>query len=299
MSGTAAPEVWDVKRLLEWTSAFFARKGLDAPRLSAEMLLGHVLGLERIKLYTSFDRALTPEELATFRDLVRRAGEGEPVQYLVGVAHFYSLELDVSPAVLIPRPDTETLVEAALRQMKLESRTREPLRALDLCTGSGAIAVALAKNLPAAQVIATDLSPDAAAVARQNVEKLSLGERVEVREGDLFAPVADEPPFDLIACNPPYIPAGDLAALDRNVRNYEPHLALDGGPDGLEVFRRLLADSPAKLVPEGRLYAEMQYDQGPALKELAEGNEAWDEVRIARDLEGRDRVLCLRRRAKP
>ena len=288
---TAATEVWNVKRLLEWTSGFFSRKGLDSPRPSAEMLLGHVLGLERIKLYTNFDRVLLDDELARFRDLVRRAGENEPVQYLVGVAHFYSLELEVDKSVLIPRPDTETLVEAVLRTAKLEGKTSEPLRLLDLCTGSGAIALALAKNLPAATVLASDVSPGAASVAKKNAEKLGLSERVSVAEGDLFDAAEGAAPFDVVTCNPPYIPTKSLASLDANVRDHEPHLALDGGEDGLDLFRRLLAEAPAHLVDGGRLFAEMQFDQGPALRELAEASGAWTDVRIERDLAGHDRVI--------
>ncbi len=293
----AVADAWDVKRLLEWTTAFFARKSIDAPRVSAEMILGHVLSLERIRLYTQIDRALTAQELAAFRDLVKRAGEHEPVQYLVGKAHFFSLELAVSPAVLIPRPDTETLVDAVLRRLKLEGKSHEPLRVLDLFTGSGAIAVALAKHLPAAMFVATDISAEAATVAKNNADTLGVGARVDVRVGDLFEPVAGEMPFDVITANPPYVPSGDIARLDRNVRDYEPHLALDGGPDGLDAFHRLLREAPAHLTIGGRLYAEMQFDQAATLKGLAEASGAWVNVQVERDLAGHERALILTRPA--
>ena len=290
-------EVWTVRRLLEWTGGFFARKGVDAPRLAAEQLLAHVLRLPRIQLYVNHDRELSAAELATFRDLVRRAGEHEPVQYLTGVAHFYNLELAVTPAVLIPRPDTETLVETAVRHLKLatDTGTEQTLRVADLCTGSGAVAVAMARQLPNARVIAVDVSAEAAAVARRNVGALGLSGQVDVRVGDLFAPLAGERPFDVITANPPYIPTADLAKLDRNVRDYEPRLALDGGPDGLVFHRRLLAEAPAHLMPGGRLFIEMQFDQGPPLRELAEAAGGWADVQVLRDFAGHERVLLARR----
>ena len=294
-AATPAADVWTVRRLLDWTAADLERRAVDAPTLSAQMLLGHVLGLSRIELYTHFDRPLTGEERDRFRGLVQRAREHEPVQYLVGSAGFYGLDLDVSPSVLIPRPETETLVEAALTSLKNAGRSDAELRVLDLCTGSGAIALALASHLPKATVIASDLSEDAAAVARANASKLGLSERVDVRVGDLFLAVADEPPFDLIACNPPYIPSAEVDRLDRNVRDYEPRLALDGGANGLDVIHRLLADAPAHLVAGGLLLAEMQFDQGPTLRGLAEASGDWDEVDVLKDLSRQPRVLLLRR----
>src|SRR5688500_1432796 len=203
----AGTEIWTVGRLLEWTGAFFARRNVDSPRLAAELLLAHVLRMPRIQLYVHHGRALAPAELAAFRDLVRRAGEHEPVQYLTGVAHFFGLELVVTRDVLIPRPDTETLVEAVLRHLKLASDTgtEQTLRIADLCTGSGAIALALASRLKSARVIATDLSEPTAAVARDNARRLGLAEQVDVRTGDLFEPLGGEAPFHVITANPPYI----------------------------------------------------------------------------------------------
>ena len=290
-------EAWTVKRLLDWTGEFLGRKGVASPRLAAELLLGHVLELPRIGLYTSHDRELSADELAGFRGLVKRAAEHEPVQYLTGRVHFYNLEFHVSPAVLIPRPDTETLVENAVRHLKLAADTgvEQPLRVLDLCTGSGCVAVTLAKQLPTANVVAVDVSEAAAAVARQNVDLLGVIDRVDVRVGDLFAPVAGELPFSVVVANPPYIPSGDIAALDRNVRDYEPRLALDGGADGLDLHRRILAAAPDHLIGGGRLFVEMQFDQGPRLREIASASGDWADVQTLRDFEGRERVLYAKR----
>src|SRR4051812_14572327 len=198
MSTPSGP--WTVRRLLEWTSSFFTRKGVDAPRLSAELLLAHVLDCPRIKLYTDYERALADADRARLRDLVQRAGEHEPIAYLTARAHFFNLEFEVTRDTLIPRPDTETLVENVIQTVRRQMVLDAP-RVLDLCTGSGCIAAAVAHSLKTAVVIATEISPAAAAVARRNAERLGLAGRVTVLEGDLFAPlgtIIDPQPFDLI-----------------------------------------------------------------------------------------------------
>ena len=289
---------WTIRRLLEWTPGFFTKRGVDQPRLSAELLLAHVLDCPRIQLYTQYDRVLDEWPLTAFRDLVRRAGEQEPIAYLTGRAHFYTLEMEVTPDVLIPRPDTETLVENVAQTVRHQPGLEAP-RVLDLCTGSGCIAIAIARHLKAATVLATDASAAAAAVARRNVDRHKLADRVTVAVGDLFDPIADvvDPrPFDLIVSNPPYIPTDQIAALDRSVRDYEPHLALDGGPDGLTVHRRILAKAVDHLAPGGRVFLEIAFDQGPAIRALADGLPAYDDVRLLKDLVGHDRVLTARRR---
>lgn len=291
-------DAWTIRRLLEWTTAFFERKEVDSPRLSAELLLGHVLAAPRIKLYTEYERVLDEAVLARFRDLVRRASEHEPIAYLTGRAHFFSLEFEVTPDVLIPRPDTETIVEHVLQQVRFTPGLEVP-RVLDLCTGSGCIAAAIAHHLKAAAVLAIDLSEAAIAVARRNVERLGLAERVLLAVGDLYGPLEAQitaAPFDLIVSNPPYIPSAAVGKLDRNVRDYEPRQALDGGRDGLEVVRRVVAGAPARLQPGGRLYVEIQFDQGEAAKQIA-ADAGLVEVRILRDHAGNDRVLHARRAA--
>jgi release factor glutamine methyltransferase len=291
------PEAWTVRRILEWTSGYFTRKGIDAPRLSAELLLSHVLSAPRIKLYTEYDRSLTDDQLSRMRSLVQRAAEEEPIAYLTGRAHFFNLEFEVTRDVLIPRPETETLVENVLQTARHQPGMESP-RVIDLCTGSGCIAAALAQNLKSSTVVATDISPAAVAVARRNMERLGLGERVIVKEGDLFEPLGrmvDVQPFHLIVANPPYIRTVDVPALDRSVREYEPLQALDGGLDGLVLHRRILDEAPLRLIPGGRIYLEIGFDQGPLAREVAAGYPACDEVRILKDFGGRDRVLTARR----
>ncbi|HSI37371.1 MAG TPA: peptide chain release factor N(5)-glutamine methyltransferase [Tepidisphaeraceae bacterium] len=284
---------WTVRKTLEWTSGFFARKQVDSPRLSAELLLAHVLGCPRIQLYTNYERALADADRAKLRDLVTRAGEQEPIAYLTGRAHFFNLEFDVTRDVLIPRPDTETLVENAVQTLNRQMVLDVP-RVLDLCTGSGCVAAAIAKHVKTAVVVATDISEKAVDVARKNVERLGLAARVEVRHGDLFDPIRDmvDPmPFDVIVANPPYIPSAQIAALDRSVREYEPTTALDGGPDGLDLHRRILAQAPERLTRNGRIFLEIAFDQGPLARDVAAGFEAFEDVRILKDHAGHDRVV--------
>ena len=291
---------WTVRRLLEWTPGFFGKKGVDSPRLSAELLLSHVLSVPRIKLYTDYDKTVGEPMLSRFRDLVKRAADHEPIAYLTGRAHFFSLEIIVTRDVLIPRPDTETLVENVLQTVRHQPGLEAP-RVLDLCTGSGCVAVALAKNLKAPTIVAIDLSPAAAAVAKQNVEALKLTDRVTVETGDLFEPISklvDAAPFHLIVANPPYIRSADVADLDRSVRAFEPKLALDGGPDGLAIHRRILAKAPNHLEPGGLVFLEIAFDQGDAAKEMAEAFPAFENVRVLRDLGRNDRVLAMQLKSK-
>jgi release factor glutamine methyltransferase len=291
-------ERWTVRRLLEWTAAFFTRKGVDSPRLSAELLLSHVLSVPRIKLYTDYERPLTEPELAEYRDLVKRAGEEEPIAYLTGKAPFFNLEFEVTRDVLIPRPDTETLVENVLQTARIQTGLEAP-RVLDLCTGSGCIACAIARHLKNATVLATDISPAAVAVARRNVGRLKLADRVTVEQGDLFEPLAtavDARPFDLIVSNPPYIPTAQVPKLDRSVKDYEPLTALDGGPDGLALHRRILEGAGDRLVPGGRIYLEIAFDQGELAKEVAAEYPDFEDFRILKDYGGNDRVLTARRK---
>ena len=288
---------WTVRRLLEWTTGFFKRKEIDPARLSAELLLAHVLNVARIKLYTDYERVLSEKNLAAFRELVRRASEQEPIAYLTGKAHFFNLEFDVNRDVLIPRPDTETLVEHVLQLARNQAGFEAP-RVLDLCTGSGCIAAAIAFHLKSAIVTATEISPAAVAIARKNIDRLGLTGRVVVEEGDLFEPLSrmvEAQPFNLIVSNPPYIPNGQIETLDRSVKDYEPIQALDGGLDGLAFHRRILSEAPNRLLPGGRIYLEIAFDQGPQALSLAEEHATLDDVRILKDFGRRDRVLTARR----
>jgi len=289
---------WTVRRILEWTSGFFTRKSVDAPRLSAELLLAHVLNVPRIKLYTDYERVLAERDLAAFRALVQRAGEQEPIAYLTGKAYFFNLEFEVGPGVLIPRPDTETLVENVL-QLARNTPGFEAPRVLDLCTGSGCIAAAIAQRLKNAVVTAIDKSEKAVAIARRNVERLGLNDRITVEQGDLYEPLSrmvDVAPFDLIVSNPPYVPTSHMERLDRNVRDYEPPEALNGGIDGLVLHRLILEGAAERLLPGGRIYLEIGWEQGPASREAASHHTEFDDVRVLKDYAGHDRVLTARRK---
>ncbi len=252
---------WTTLAVLDWTTQRFTEAGIAAARLEAQLLLAHVLGCSRVQLYTGFDKPLGEQELARYREQIKRRLGGEPVAYLLGEQEFWGLPFYVDASVLVPRPDTETVIEVA---RALRADPAAPCRVLDLCTGSGAIAISLAKELPGAQVVATEVSPEAAAVARRNAERNALADRVEVRVGDLFAPAAGER-FDLIVANPPYIATAVLATLAPEVRR-EPSIALDGGPDGLAFYDRICAAATAHLLPGGAIVLEHGYDQADAVR---------------------------------
>jgi release factor glutamine methyltransferase len=280
-------EIWTVLRVLQWTQGRFSERGLRTPRLDAEVLLAHVLGKDRVGLYTHFDQPLKAEELTQYRELIKRRLAGEPVAYLVGKREFRSLELEVDARVLVPRPETETVIDVAL---ELLGEADAP-RIVDVGTGSGAIALALAKAKPQAVVRAVDRSPEAAEVARKNAERLGLP--VEVRVGDLLDPVGPDAPFDLIASNPPYIPSGEIPSLPPEVRK-EPMLALDGGPDGLAVIGRLVPAAFALLAPGGSLVLELGAGQAPRVQEILRGA-GFVDVGARTDLAQIERVVFGRR----
>ncbi|HZL33965.1 MAG TPA: peptide chain release factor N(5)-glutamine methyltransferase [Tepidisphaeraceae bacterium] len=289
---------WTVRKILEWTTSYFKRKEVFQPRLSAEQLLAHILNFPRIRLYTEYERAMGDQELAAYKALVQRAAEDEPIAYLTGRAPFFSIEIDITRDVLIPRPDTETLVENVLQLFRHQPGMETP-RVLDLCTGSGCIAAAIACHRKNTTVLATEISAPAAAVARANMDRLKLADRVTVLEGDLFEPLSrtvDARPFDVIVSNPPYIPTAQIASLDRSVKDYEPTEALDGGADGLDFHRRILAEAPARLMPGGRVFLEIAFDQGEAAALLAGGQPELEEVLLLKDAGGRERVLMARRK---
>jgi release factor glutamine methyltransferase len=276
-------ETWTVRKVLTWTTGHFEKKDVDAPRLTAELLLGHVLGCSRVRLYVDLDRPLSAEELATYRGLINRRVQGEPTQYLVGEKHFYNRTFVVDERVLIPRPETELLVDEVLQHLPLKT----PSRVLDLCTGSGCIALSIAAERPYASVWAVDVSRDALEVARLNAERLGVGPRVTLREGDLFGGLPEDARFDVIVSNPPYVATGELAGLQREVQR-EPRLALDGGGDGLDLVRRLVAEAPGWLRPGGHLAMEIGENQGPATLALLR-SAGFEDARIVRDLERHDR----------
>ncbi len=284
------PQSWTIGGLLDWTARYLAKKGSEFPRLDTEVLLAHALGCRRIELYTRYEEPASEEARARFRDLVRRRVEGCPVAYLVSRKEFYGLEFEVSPAVLIPRPDSEFVVLECLRLAKALATPR----VLDIGTGSGNLAVTVAQQHKGAQVTAVDLSPEAVAVATRNAARHSVAERVRFLLGDLFGPLAPGERFDFILSNPPYIAHEDIPQLPPGVRDYEPHLALDGGSGGYAVFDRLIAGAPEYLVPGGSLIVEIGSPQeGPARQRIL-AHPGYELAPTIHDGSGHPRVLHAR-----
>jgi len=282
-----------VGRLLSWTTDYLQKHGSASPRLDAEVLLAHVLECKRIELYTSYDAAAAEDVRARYRELIKRRAAGTPVAYLVGHREFYSLDFEVTPDVLIPRPETEHLVVEALDCAKQLAAHRDghPLRIVDVGTGSGCVAVALARHFPAASIVAVDISSAALDVARRNVQRHGLADRIELVEGDLLDQIA--PPVDMILSNPPYVTESEYAALDPTVREHEPRLALVADQQGWGVIDRLLDQARTRLADQGYLLLEVS----PMLAEQAAdriGN-AWEIRKITKDLAGLPRVLTLQR----
>ena len=281
---------WTIGRLLDWTTRFLQQKGSESPRLDSEVLLAHALGCKRIELYTRHMVEAPEQGRQRFRELVRQRIEGCPVAYLVGRKEFFSLEFEVNRAVLIPRPDTECVVDECLRWAK---GMAEPA-ILDIGTGSGCLAVAVAKHHKTARVTAVDISPEALAVASRNAGKHGVAERIRFLQGDLFASVPAGERFDFILSNPPYIPHDDIAKLPPGVRDYEPHQALDGGADGFAVFDRLIAEAPAHLKPDGYLLIEIGAPQEGPARERIERHTGYELAKTIHDGSGHPRVLMAR-----
>lgn len=288
---------WTIKKLLEWTADYFGQVPLAQPRLAAEILLSHVLGCQRIDLYVQFDRCPEPAQLSKFRNLVKRAAEQEPVAYLTGKAHFFSLEIDVSPAVLIPRPETEVLAAGAIDFCRHETN-RPTVDVLDLCTGSGCIAIAIAANVVETQIVAVDISPEALEVAQTNVAKHDLQGRVTLLKSDLFETIDQWPKgiFDLMVSNPPYISEQEGKKLPRNVQDFEPVAALLAGEDGLDMIRRIVNDTERYLADDGALMIEMAYDQSERVLTLFENADYLTDIESIKDNLGHKRVVKGRKK---
>jgi release factor glutamine methyltransferase len=287
---TPRAESWTVRKLVNWATEDFRSRGFDSPRLDAELLLGHALQKTRIEIILEGDRPLEPQELDCFRELVKRRRSGEPTAYLLGSREFYGTAFLVDKNVLIPRPDTELLVETALE--KTQDRLAEG-RALDICTGSGCVAVAFALKRRGWNVTGVDLSEAAIEVARKNAAAAGLFTAIDFRAGDLFAPINPDEKAHLITANPPYIPSDIIPTLDLGIRGFEPHLALDGGLDGLDVTRRLIVEATQHLFSGGVLAFEIGYDQGPIAAELLR-QQGFSDVEIRKDYGKNDRVVCGR-----
>lgn len=286
-AGAPAADPWSVGRLLNWTTDYFKKRGVESARLDTEVLLAFALGWQRVQLYTRYEDEVSPAVRGSFRELVRRRAEGTPVAYLVGRKEFYSLPLRVTPDVLIPRPDSEFVVVEFLGVMK----GVDSPRCVDVGTGSGCLALACVHEHPTAEFLAIDMSAEALAVARANAETLGLSKRVTFVEGNLLDGVAGRGPFDIILSNPPYIPTGDLAGLEVGVRDYEPRLALDGGDDGLKVVAPLIEQAVTLLKPGGHLILEIGYDQEVAVRGLLQAHPGLSLAPTVRDHANHPRVL--------
>lgn len=278
-------ELWTIGRILKWTEQYFKEKGIESPRLDAEVLLSHILGRERIYLYVHFDEPLEPAELARYREAIKQRVQRVPVAYIIGEKEFMGLTFKVTADTLVPRPDTEILVQAAVERLRARGETP---RFADIGTGSGAICLSILHFLPKAQADTVDISPAARAVAEENAAALEVADRVTFHTGDLLAPLAGQC-YDAILSNPPYIPDGDIAALAPEVRLKEPRTALAGGKDGLDFYRRLTADAPAHLKDGGFLAVEVGIHQAAPVAALAVP--AFSRTEILKDYAGIERVV--------
>ena len=288
-----AERVWTIQDLLAWTTDFFRMGGIDTPRLDAEVLLAEVLHRDRMYLYVHFDEPLEPAELAAFRGYVKERGRHVPIAYILGRREFMGLPFRVTRDTLIPRPDTEILAQFAVDTLRARaSAGMEELRFADIGTGTGAIALSVLHHadVPGLHADVVDISPGAAAVARENAAQLGLAEKCTVQEGDLLAPLAGRS-YDMILSNPPYIPAADIAGLMTDVRTYEPHLALDGGADGLDFYRRIMADAPVMLKAGGAIAIEVGIGQAADVAALAEQHPRIVRTELKKDLAGVERVV--------
>ena len=293
-----AAQPWTIKRVLDWTSGYLERKGDEHPRLSAEWLLANVCGLSRVELYVNFDKPLEAGELDAMHAAIERRAAGEPLQYVTGEMPFRHIVLKCERGVLIPRPETEVLVDAALEGVDAAAEKSDegagPVRVLEVGTGTGCIALSIASERPGALVTATDLSPRAVELAARNREALGLEEAVDVIECDLATGVSPDlmGSFSVLVSNPPYIPTQVLRdEVPAEVADFEPELALDGGDDGLDVFRRLVELAPEALAPGGMLAVELFEGALDAAADLVRAQGGWGSVEVREDLTRRPRVL--------
>ena len=267
---------------------------VENARLDAEVLLRHVIGIDKAQLYLRIDEAINAEAEQQFWELLQRRARREPLAYITGQKEFWSLDFSVTPDVLIPRPETELLVDAVLERMRQRLKSRAKI--IDLGTGSGAIAVCLAKKLPEAQISAVDISSAALRVARANAERHGVADRIRFLHGDLFAPLAEERErFDLIVANPPYIRSGDVAKLEPEIREWEPIAALDGGRDGLDLYRRIASQCHSHLTATGHVLLEIADTTGQAAMQIFANAGGFEPAQLVRDYAGKDRVLATRK----
>jgi release factor glutamine methyltransferase len=285
-------EPWTILRMILWSAEYLKNKGVETGRLDAEWLLAAALGVDRLQLYLKYDRPLSSEEREAFKPLLRRRAGREPLQYIIGRTGFRELELKTDPRVLIPRPETEVLVQEVLDWASAGAES-----VWDMGTGAGAVALSLAAEGTWTRVVATDVSPEALSVAADNAERYDLGGHVEFREGSLFEPLEEGERFDVIVSNPPYIAEGEKGELQPEVRDWEPPEALFAGEDGLDVIRELVAGAPKHLLSGGLLALECGLGQAEGIAADVQATGAFGAVRICADLTGRPRFVTAERRA--
>jgi len=285
---------WTIGRLLTWTTDYLQDKGADSPRLDAEVLLAHARKCERIDLYTVFEEQASAALLSDFRALVGQRAKGTPVAYLVGYREFFSLRFRVTPDVLIPRPETELLV-VRLLDLAGQLSAGRPVQIADVGTGSGVLAVCCAKHLPTAQVNALDISPAALEVAQQNAAEHSVSEQIEFTHSDLLE-ACQRSPLDFVVSNPPYVSSAEMETLDADVRNFEPRIALEGGPTGTEVIERLVPQAAERLRPGGWLLLEIGPSTVERTEQIVSENALLERLPTLKDLAGHPRVVQAQRR---
>jgi release factor glutamine methyltransferase len=277
-----------VLEAIQKSTEFLGKKNVESPRLQTELLLAHLLKMPRMKLYLNFDRVLTPSEIDSLRELVKRRGQREPLQHIVGSTSFCGFEIAVSRHALVPRPETELLAEVGWQF--LSTLNHQPSTALDFGTGSGCIAISLVAKCPDAKIFATDISADALALAKENAAKNNVSGRIEFLQGDGFAALPAKNQFDLLISNPPYIASAEIETLQPEVRDFDPRGALDGGADGLDFYRRISAEAKTFLKPDGKIMLEFGDGQAPAIKKIFE-NEKWIVEAVQEDYSQRARIL--------
>lgn len=293
MMMATAGEPWTVGKLLSWTSDYLKRHGSPSPKLDAEVLLAHVLECPRIGLYIRFAEEVSEPQREAFKTLIRRRAQGEPVAYLVGHKEFYSLTFEVTRDVLIPRPETETLVDAVLDVVRARQDANRSWRILDVGTGCGILAVCLAKFLPQAQVTAVDVSSAALQVAMRNAQLHSVHDRVVYCQSDLVAGLESTARFDIVVSNPPYVSESEYEQLPAEIRQFEPYVALVAGPTGTEIIQRLLLEVPKVIVPGGWLMIEISPLIADRVRSLIEHSSTWQLNRMVPDLAGHVRVAVV------
>ncbi|MBI9090902.1 MAG: peptide chain release factor N(5)-glutamine methyltransferase [Desulfobacterium sp.] len=285
---------WTIKKILVWTDTYFTSNGIDSPRLAAEILLSHCLDIRRLDLYLQHDRPLNKDELVSFRELVKRRINREPVAYITGTKGFWESDFKVAPGVLIPRPDTEVLVEAALKVLGQVGDA--PRRVLELGVGSGAVIVSLARSHPECRCVAGDLSLTALGVAASNAAMEPQCSNLDFVAGSWFSPFRQEAQFDLVVSNPPYIPTRDIEALQPEINRFEPRLALDGGVDGLDCIRTIMAEACDYLVPGGILLMETGSDQREGVDRIFKNCQGYASIEFFNDYAGLHRVVKLEKK---